>query len=93
MKLKIVLISAILFPVVMFSQTDVMNALKGGELILSSISVFKGKIGTSINSDVIETICFKKKSLFLKMYTFCLPNYPNYLFIFTTSKQNNNNIN
>ena len=86
MKLKIVLISAILFPVVMFSQTDVMNALKGGELILSGISLFKSKKGTSINSDVIETVCFKKNSIFLKMYTFCLPNYPNYLFIFDNIK-------
>ena len=61
MKLKIVLISAILFPVVMFSQTDVMNALKGGELILSGISVFKGKKGTNSNSTVIEAVCVKNK--------------------------------
>ena len=61
MKLKIILISAILFPVVMFSQTDVMNALKGGELILSGISIFKGKKGTNSNSTVIEAVCVKNK--------------------------------
>ena len=61
MKLKIYLISAILFPVFMFSQGDVGNVLKGGELLLSGISIFKSKRGNDINSDVIESVCIKNK--------------------------------
>lgn len=61
MKLKMILISAILFPVMLFSQSDVTNALKGGELLLSGISIFKSKKGTNINSDVIEAVCVKNK--------------------------------
>ena len=61
MKLKIYLISAILFPVFMFSQGDVGNVLKGGELLLSGISIFKSKRGNDIDSDVIESVCIKNK--------------------------------
>jgi hypothetical protein len=61
MKLKHYLISAILFPVLLFSQSDLQTALKGSELLLSGISIFKGKKGTNINSDVIEAVCVKNK--------------------------------
>ncbi len=61
MKLKIYLISAILFPVFLFSQSDLQTALKGSELLLSGISIFKSKHGTNINSDVIESVCIKNK--------------------------------
>ena len=86
MKTKNLLAVGLLLPAMSFAQSDLATALKGGELILSGISLFKSKKGTSINSDVIETVCFKKNSIFLKMYTFCLPNYPNYLFIFDNIK-------
>ena len=61
MKLKIYLISAILFPVFLFSQNDVTNLLKGGELLLSGVSIFKSKKVKNINSSVIDQVCVKNK--------------------------------
>jgi hypothetical protein len=63
MKLNLYLISAILFPIVMFSQSDLQTALKGGEVLLSGISIFKSKHGTDVNSDVIEAVCIKNENI------------------------------
>ena len=61
MKTKNLLAVGLLLPAMSFAQSDLATALKGGELILSGISIFKSKHGTDVNSTVIETVCVKNK--------------------------------
>ncbi|QBZ96969.1 hypothetical protein [Flavobacterium sangjuense] len=46
----------------LFPQTDLNNVIKGGELLLSGLSVLKtSKSGAKKDSKVIESVCVKNK--------------------------------
>ena len=51
-----------LLPVMSFAQSDLQNVLKGGELLLSGLTVLKvAKSDSKSNSKVIESVCVKNK--------------------------------
>ena len=61
MKLKI-LFALLLMCQLLFSQTDLNNIIKGGELLLSGLSIFKiSKSDAKKESKVIESVCVKNK--------------------------------
>ena len=61
MKHKI-LISLLFMSQLLFSQADLNNVLKGGELLLSGLSVLKTrKSDAKKDSKVIESVCVKNK--------------------------------
>lgn len=61
MKHKI-LFSLLFMSQLLFSQTDLNNVIKGGELLLSGLSVFKiSKSAAKKESKVIESVCVKNK--------------------------------
>lgn len=61
MKLKILFI-LLLMCQLLFCQTDINNIIKGGELVLSGLSVLKiNKSYTKKESKVIESVCVKNK--------------------------------
>ena len=61
MKLK-VLFSILIFPLLTYSQSDLQTAIKGGELLLSGLSIFKvAKSGAKTDSKIIESVCVKNK--------------------------------
>ena len=52
----------LLLPVLSFAQSDLQNVLKGGELLLSGLSILKiSKSDTKKDSKVIESVCVKNK--------------------------------
>lgn len=57
----ICLILFVFFPKVSFPQSDLQTALKGGELLLTGLSVFKTTKGSKTDSKVIESVCVKNK--------------------------------
>ena len=62
MKLKKLIAIAFLLPVLSFAQSDLQNVLKGGELLLSGLSVLKiNKSDAKKDSKVIESVCVKNK--------------------------------
>ena len=62
MKLKKLIAIAFLLPVMSFAQSDLQNVLKGGELLLSGLSVLKiSKSDAKKDSKVIESVCVKNK--------------------------------
>ncbi len=62
MKLKKIIAIATLFPAMSFAQSDLNTILKGGELLLSGLTVFKvAKSGSNSSSKVIESVCVKNK--------------------------------
>ena len=62
MKLKKLIAIALLLPVLSFAQSDLQNVLKGGELLLSGLSILKiSKSDTKKDSKVIESVCVKNK--------------------------------
>jgi len=61
MKLKM-LFSLLFICQILFSQADLNTVIKGGELLLSGLSVLKtSKSNTKNNSKVIERVCVKNK--------------------------------
>ena len=51
-----------LFPVCLFPQSNFETAIKGGELLLSGLSILKiSKSDAKKNSKVIESVCVKNK--------------------------------
>ena len=62
MKLKNFIAIAFLLPLMSFAQSDLTNVIKGGELLLSGLSIFKvAKSDTKKESKVIESVCVKNK--------------------------------
>jgi hypothetical protein len=62
MNFKKLLAIAILLPMVSFAQSDLQNVLKGGELLLSGLTIFKvAKSTPKEDSKVIESVCVKNK--------------------------------
>jgi hypothetical protein len=61
MKLKL-LFSLLFICQILFSQADINTVIKGGELLLSGLSVLKiSKSNAKKNSKVIESVCVKNK--------------------------------
>jgi len=62
MKFKTKLIMLLLLPSVSFAQSDLETAIKGGEMLLSGLSIFKmAKSDAKQNSKEIESMCVKNK--------------------------------
>jgi hypothetical protein len=62
MKFKTFLAIAILLPMISVAQSDLQNVLKGGELLLSGLTIFKvAKSEGKSDSKVIESVCVKNK--------------------------------
>lgn len=62
MKKHILIAITVLLPMISFSQSDLQNVIKGGELLLSGLTVFKvAKSDNKSNSKVIESVCVKNK--------------------------------
>lgn len=59
---KFIFMILVFCPWCLFSQSDLETAIKGGELLLSGLSIFKvAKSGSKENSKVIESVCVKNK--------------------------------
>ncbi len=61
MKFKIIVAIVSLLPMITFAQSDLQTALKGGELLLTGLSVFKTTKGSKTDSKIIESVCVKNK--------------------------------
>jgi hypothetical protein len=62
MKFKTFLAIATLLPMISVAQSDLQNVLKGGELLLSGLTIFKvAKSEGKSDSKVIESVCVKNK--------------------------------
>lgn len=61
MKFKIFLAIVMLLPVMSFAQSDIQTALRGGELLLTGLSIFKTTKGSKTDSKIIESVCVKNK--------------------------------
>ncbi|HPW97028.1 MAG TPA: hypothetical protein PK218_00540 [Flavobacterium sp.] len=60
MELKKLLALAFLLPIMSFAQSDLDKVLKGGELLLGGISIFKAaKSDGKKDSKLIESVCVK----------------------------------
>ena len=53
-----------LLPLVSIAQSDLQTALKGGELLLSGLSIFKTSKGSKSDSKIIESVCVKNKLVY-----------------------------
>ncbi|HPW97026.1 MAG TPA: hypothetical protein PK218_00530 [Flavobacterium sp.] len=62
MKFKRLLTIVLLLPMMSFAQSDLDKVLKGGELLLGGISIFKvAKSDGKKDSKLIESVCVKNK--------------------------------
>lgn len=62
MKFKTFLVIAFLLPMISIAQSDLQTILKGGELLLSGLSIFKvAKSDAKSDSKIIESVCVKNK--------------------------------
>jgi hypothetical protein len=59
---RVMLLTFLFFSTTLFAQTDVANILKGGELLLSGLSIMKvAKSEPKKDSKIIESVCVKNK--------------------------------
>lgn len=62
MNIRNLIVLLLVFPLISFAQTDLNNVIKGGELILSGLSIFKvAKSDGKSNSKTIKSLCVKNK--------------------------------
>jgi hypothetical protein len=61
MRPKITVLICLLIPIVSFAQSDLQTAIKGGELLLTGLSIFKTAKGSKTDSKIIESVCVKNK--------------------------------
>ncbi len=62
MNIKQIILLFTLLPITSFSQSDLETVIKGGELLLSGLSIFKvANSDSKENSKVIESVCVKNK--------------------------------
>jgi hypothetical protein len=62
MKLKNLFAVVLLLPLISFAQSDLQTVIKGGELLLSGLTIFKvAKSDSKSDSRVIESVCVKNK--------------------------------
>jgi hypothetical protein len=60
--MKKIIVLILVMPLISFAQSDIQTILKGGELLLSGLTIFKiAKSGTNTDSKVIESVCVKNK--------------------------------
>jgi hypothetical protein len=60
--MKKIIVLILVMPLISFAQSDIQTILKGGELLLSGLTIFKiAKSGTNTESAVIESVCVKNK--------------------------------
>lgn len=55
------IITLLLFPLFTFAQSDLQTAIKGGELLLTGLSIFKVAKSGKEESKIIESVCVKNK--------------------------------
>ena len=59
---KVFITIAFILPLQIYAQSDLQNAIKGGELLLSGLSILKvSESDAKGNSKVIESLCVKNK--------------------------------
>lgn len=51
----------IVFSIPNYSQSDLQTAIKGGEILISGLSIFKTSKGYNKDSKLIESVCVKNK--------------------------------
>ena len=51
----------LLIPIISFAQSDLQTAIKGGEMLLTGLSIFKTAKSSKSDSKVIESVCVKNK--------------------------------
>ena len=62
MNLKTLLLMLFALPMMSFAQSDLQTILKGGELLLSGLTIFKvAKSDAKSDSKIIESVCVKNK--------------------------------
>ena len=62
MKLGYIWLISVLIPICSIAQSDVNNFIKGGELVLSGLSIFKAaKSNPKSDSKVLDVLCVKNK--------------------------------
>ena len=62
MKIKVLILIILLSIKPIYSQSDLQTILKGGELLLSGLSIFKvAKSDVKSDSKIIESVCVKNK--------------------------------
>lgn len=62
MCIRTLIVTFLFLPVLAFAQTDLNNVIKGGELILSGLSIFKvAKSDGKSDSKTIKSLCVKNK--------------------------------
>ena len=61
MKIKKFTAIVTLLPVLSLAQSDLQTALKGGEILLTGLSVFKTAKVSKTDSKIIESVCVKNK--------------------------------
>lgn len=61
MYLKKIIAIAMLLPFMSYPQSDLQTAIKGGEILLTGLSIFKTAKSGKSDSKVIESICVKNK--------------------------------
>jgi hypothetical protein len=62
MKFRTIFVVLIVVPVFSFAQTDIENALKLGQVLMSGFSIVKAtKADTKTNSKTVSSICIKNK--------------------------------
>lgn len=60
--MKKLLAALLLVPILSFAQTDIENALKVGQAMLSGLSIIKAtKSGTKPDSKTVSSVCIKNK--------------------------------
>ncbi len=58
---RIILFFMIVFSIPNYSQSDLQTAIKGGEILISGLSIFKTSKGYNKDSKLIESVCVKNK--------------------------------
>ena len=59
---KLIFMIFVFSPIYLFPQSDFENAIKGGEMLLSGLSILKvSKSSSKGNSKVIESLCVKNR--------------------------------
>ena len=62
MNLKTLLAMLLVLPILTFAQSDLQNVIKGGELLLGGLSIFKvAKSEPKSDSKTIKSLCVKNK--------------------------------
>lgn len=61
MKIKTLIAITLLLPAISFAQSDLQTAIKGGEILLTGLSIFKTAKSGKSDSKIIESVCVKNK--------------------------------